>query len=152
MTEQPPQPDPQQPGSGQPQYGQPQYGQPQYGQPQYGQPQYGQPPFYSPPDHRSATTALVLGILGLVVCPLVLSIPALVIGRKAVQEIDASNGQLGGRGNAQAGYILGIVGTAWAAVIALFFLVVVVIGGVIGSSVDDSCSTVSDGSAMTTTC
>lgn len=61
-------------------------------------------------DQRQATTALVLGILGLVVCG-VLAPFALVIGRNSVREIDASGGQLGGRGKAQAGYICGIIGT-----------------------------------------
>src|SRR5689334_11609335 len=103
MTEQPPQPplDPQQPPYGQvppppppPPYQQPGYSQPGYPQPGYGAPGYGQPVYYEPPAHGSATTALVLGILGLVFCPLVLSIPAWIIGRKAMREIDASGGQL----------------------------------------------------------
>ena len=62
-------------------------------------------------DHPSATTALVLGILGLVLCQ-VLSPFAWVIGGRAVREIDASQGTLGGRGSANAGRVLGIVGTA----------------------------------------
>ena len=33
------------------------------------------------------------------------------MGKRTVDEIDASNGQLGGRGSAQAGYILGLIGT-----------------------------------------
>jgi hypothetical protein len=61
-------------------------------------------------DHPRATIALVLGILGIVTCQVVAPF-ALVIGRRAVKEIDASNGAIGGRGLAQAGYILGIIGT-----------------------------------------
>ena len=140
MTETPP--DPQQP----------QYGQPQYGQPQYGQPQYGQPQFYAPPTHGSSTTALILGILGLVLCPLALSIPALVIGRRAVKEIDASHGQLGGRGNAQAGYILGIIGTIWGAITLLFVIGVFALGGLLSNTFDDSCTTIDEGSGFTTQC
>lgn len=88
------------------------------------QPYY--PPYRPPPDHPQATTALVLGILGVVVCQ-VLGPFAFVIGRKAVREIDASGGMLGGRGNAQAGYVLGIVGIVMLGVFALFLLVNIVV-------------------------
>ena len=53
---------------------------------------------------------LILGILGLVVCQLI-SPFAWVMGNRVVAEIDASNGQLGGRSQANAGRICGIVGT-----------------------------------------
>ena len=101
-----------QPPSGQyGQYGQyGQHGQPPYGQPAYGQPPYGQPPMGYAPDHPKATTALVLGILGLVVCGVIAPF-AWRIGRRTLDEIDGSHGQLGGRGTAQAGYVLGIIGT-----------------------------------------
>ncbi|RNL81069.1 DUF4190 domain-containing protein [Nocardioides marmorisolisilvae] len=115
------------PTYGQAQYGQP-YGQQQYGQPQYGQqqyvqqqPGYGQPyhqPFtsYVAPDHPKATTALVLGLVSVVgglMCglPLIAAPFAWVTGMRARREIRESNGQLGGDGSAQAGMILGIVGT-----------------------------------------
>ena len=62
------------------------------------------------PDHPKATTALVLGILGLVVCGVIAPF-AWRIGRRTLDEIDGSHGQLGGRGTAQAGYVLGIIGT-----------------------------------------
>ena len=60
----PPEPD-------QPQYRQSPYGQPQYGQQPYGQQPYGATPGYgypgqAPVNHPSATTALVLSIIGLV--------------------------------------------------------------------------------------
>ena len=104
----------QQPPYGQPpsgQYGQyGQYGQPSYGQPAYGQSPYGQSPMGYAPDHPKATTALVLGILGLVVCGVIAPF-AWRIGRRTLDEIDGSHGQLGGRGTAQAGYVLGIIGT-----------------------------------------
>jgi len=97
--------------------------QPQY-QPQY-QPYY--PPYaLPPPDHPQATTALVLGIVGVVVCQ-VLAPFAFVMGRKAVREIDASGGTLGGRGNAQAGYVLGIVGMVMLGLGLLILLVNVVV-------------------------
>jgi uncharacterized membrane protein YjgN (DUF898 family) len=71
---------------------------------------YGQPPMGYAPDHPKATTALVLGILGLVVCGLIAPF-AWRIGKRTLDEIDGSHGQLGGRGTAQAGYVLGIIGT-----------------------------------------
>jgi hypothetical protein len=110
------------PGQG---YGQQGYGQP----PAYGQ-QPGYPPGYPPagyaPDHPKATTALVLGILGIVICGIIAPF-AWRVGKRTVDEIDASNGQLGGRGPAQAGYIMGIIGTILLGlgVLALVFLVVV---------------------------
>ena len=52
----------------------------------------------------------MLGIIGIVILPL-LSPFAWAIGGKAVREIDASQGALGGRQSAQIGYVLGIVGT-----------------------------------------
>ena len=105
---------PQQPYGQQP-YGQPPqsqqpYGQPAYGQPGYGQPPYGRPPMAYAPDHPKATTSLVLGILGMVVCGLIAPF-AWRIGKRTLDEIDGSHGQLGGRGTAQAGYVLGIIGT-----------------------------------------
>jgi hypothetical protein len=118
---------PQQPPYGQPQYGQPQYGQPQYGQPPYGQPEYGQPQGSPPvgyaPDHPKATTSMVLGILGIVLCGLIAPF-AWRIGKRTMNEIDASNGQLGGRGTAQAGYIMGIIGTVLLALAVLATILV----------------------------
>lgn len=115
----------QQPGHGQ----QPPYGQqPGYGQQAGYQAGYGQQPAYgqgygpgglapAKPNHPSATTSMVLGIIGLgslvIACGigLVLSPFAWVMGSKAVKEIDASNGQLGGRDQARAGQIMGIIGS-----------------------------------------
>lgn len=68
-------------------------------------------PGYPAPSYPQATTALVLGILGLVCCGLAAPF-ALYLGRKSMQEIDASFGQYSGRGQAQAGFILGIIGCA----------------------------------------
>jgi hypothetical protein len=86
-----------------------------YGTPPYG----GYPQGYGTglPEQPSATTALVLGIIGLVgiaLCAgltLVLSPFAWVIGRRAVREIDASPGRYSGREKANAGRIMGLIGT-----------------------------------------
>ena len=95
--------------------GQPPYG--NYPPNQYGQPMYGG---FAPPDHQQAVLVLVLGILGLVLCQLSAPV-AWVMGNRVVAEIDASNGQLGGRSTANAGRICGIVGTC---IIGLALLVV----------------------------
>lgn len=94
-------------------YGQP-YPPPPAGYPPFapgGYPQMGYPPGGYPvaPAHPQSVTALVLGIVGLLCCA-VASPFAIWLGRKSMREIDASGGQLSGRGQAQAGFILGIVG------------------------------------------
>ena len=73
------------------------------------QPGYQQP-YYVPPKHPQATTAMILGILGIAVCGLCAPF-AWSIGGKAVKEIDANPGAYGGRSEAHAGKIMGIVGT-----------------------------------------
>jgi hypothetical protein len=124
---------------GQQQYGQPPYGQQQFGQ--YGQaapPPYqqgGQPDPYqqgqygqgygqpygtftpAPPNHPQATTAMVLGLVGLVgalvLCGLTLVVSpfAWALGRNSLKEIEASQGRLGGESSARAGMVMGIIGT-----------------------------------------
>ncbi|MEG9226932.1 DUF4190 domain-containing protein [Aeromicrobium sp. Sec7.5] len=98
---------------------------PPQGPPQQGQNPYGQGPSGHPqpmfnhapqPNHPQATTSMVLGIISIVggfmcLVPLLMAPVAWIMGRKAVKEIDASGGQLGGRGEAQTGFITGIVGT-----------------------------------------
>ena len=71
-----------------------------------------------------STAALVLGILGLFVCPLICSVLALIFGYRARGEIDASGGRMGGRGSATAGIVLGWIGVALVAV----FLILLGIG------------------------
>ena len=73
------------------------------------------------PVHPQSTTALVLGVIGLAACQLVAPI-AWAIGNKAVKEIDASGGAYGGRGEANAGKILGIVGTCLIGAMLLLFV------------------------------
>lgn len=79
----------------------------------YGQQPYGQqPPGYGGGDHPRGTTILVLGILSLVCCGLFTGIPAIIMGRSALAEIDAAPGRYTNRGTVKAGYICGIIGTA----------------------------------------
>jgi len=127
-----------QPQQGQSPYGQPQYGQPEYGQqspaqPPYGQKPYGATPGYghpgqAPANHPSATTALVLSLIGLVgiaLCggiTLVLSPFAWRMGARAVREIDANPGMYAGRDQANAGRIMGLIGTVLLGLAVLAFV------------------------------
>ena len=80
----------------------------------------GQPPtyppapggYYGPPpsgSNQKALWAMILGIVGLLCCS-PLAIAAIVLGVIAKREIDESGGTQSGRGQAQAGFILGIIG------------------------------------------
>lgn len=120
----------QQPPSPQPGYGQQGYG----GYPPSGYPAYPPARYYPPaaPHHPKATTALVLGLVsvvgGLSLCglPLVVSPFAWVTGHRVLNEIRAARGQLAGESSAQAGMVLGIIGSVllviWLLVIALMVL------------------------------
>ncbi|GAA1921989.1 hypothetical protein GCM10009737_24330 [Nocardioides lentus] len=139
----------QQGGYGQDPYGQQQggygYGQPPYGQAPYGQPGYGAQPAYGygygapvRQDHPQAMTALVVGLvstLGSLLCGITIFLSpwAWIAGRRAMREIDASGGALGGRGQAQTGMILGIVGTVLL-VLGIIGIVLVVVLAVAGST------------------
>ncbi|WP_227997460.1 DUF4190 domain-containing protein [Nocardia australiensis] len=98
-------------------------------------PQYGYSPYgYGPPqDHSQATTILILGILGLVFCQ-ILGPFAWVMGRKALNEIDASNGTIGGRSNVMIGYVCGIISSVLIIIGIVVFVAAIVIGVVAGSS------------------
>lgn len=102
---------------------------------QYGGP-YGAP--YQPPQaqpmHPQATTALVLGILGLAgtfVCglPIVLGPFAWVLGARAKREIQAQPGRYRGLGESTTGMILGIITTVLLvlAIIAVVLFIVLVV-------------------------
>lgn len=74
----------------------------------------------------SAIAALVMGILGIVGCPLILSIPAIIVGNQARNKI-RSDPSLEGDAMARAGVILGWIGIgvfAVGAVLALLFIVI----------------------------
>ena len=84
----------------------------------------------APPQNQKAVISLILGILGVICffCP-VLGPVALFLGRSAMAEIDASGGTQGGRGLAQAGFILGIIGCVLLALGVLYWIVVILIIG-----------------------
>jgi hypothetical protein len=82
------------------------------------------PSEYSPyPEQSQATTILVLGILGIVICQF-LGPFAWVMGNKELEAIDAGRRPPENRGTANAGRILGIIGTVFLAlgVVALILL------------------------------
>jgi hypothetical protein len=85
-----------------------------------------------------AIAALILGICGFVVCPLVPSILAIVFATQARTEIEASRGRLGGAGQAQAGLILGWIGVAFS---VLGLLAILTFFGAVMSGGDVSYST-----------
>ncbi|WP_206062885.1 DUF4190 domain-containing protein [Nocardioides piscis] len=127
----------QQPPYGQAPYGQqqPPYGQAPYGQQPYGQAPYGQAPYGGQvaPPHPSATTAMLLGIgalAGMFICgiPILLAPFAWMVGGRAVKEIDAAPGRYSGREQAQAGRIMGMIGTALLVLIALGLAVLITVG------------------------
>ena len=140
-------PGPEQPGPGgwQPPSGAGQWEQ-EYQQQQQQQPggagQWGAPPGAQwgggPPPNRDtngkAITSLVLGIGGFLVCPIILSVAAIVIGGQARNEIRASQGRQTGEGMAKAGVILGWVSLA----LSLIFFIGIVAFGVFGSDADTS--------------
>ncbi len=141
-------PDPYGPPPSQAPYGQDPYGQDKYGQQpgsdpgSYGQNPYGQQPYgygQAGPKHPSATTAMVLGIIALAggfFCglPFLLAPFAWSKGSRAVREIDASGGGLSGREQANAGRIMGIIGTVLLGLGLLALVVVVVLGVAIGGT------------------
>lgn len=74
------------------------------------------PPTQAPPvpmagggPSSQATTALVLGILGVLCCGLI-GIPAILVAKQELQRIEQGLAPVEGRGLAHAGFILGIVG------------------------------------------
>jgi hypothetical protein len=80
------------------------------------------------PEQSQATTALVLGILGLVICQ-VLGPFAWSIGNKELQAIDAGRRPPENRGTANAGKILGIVSTVLLGV-GIVFIILLIVGSI----------------------
>lgn len=76
------------------------------------------------PEPSQATTVLVLGILGLVLCG-ILAPFAWVMGNRELEAIDAGRRSPENRGTANAGRILGIIGTVilGAGLLVLLFLI-----------------------------
>lgn len=101
----------------------------------YGYP--GQPPFAAPlayyPEQSQATTILVFGILGLVMCQL-FSPFAWSMGKKELAAIDAGRRPPTGRDHANIGRILGIVGTALLALVFIPLIIFAILSVVLATS------------------
>ncbi len=89
--------------------------------------------------------AMVFGIIGLAgsfacVLPILLAPVAWIVGAKAVKEIDANPGSFSGRGEANAGKILGIIGTVLLilGLIVLTIIIIVAVNGGFDDSYDDN--------------
>ena len=76
----------------------------------------------------NAVASLVLGILGLVLCPIICSVIAIILGQQAKQQIERDP-NLGGAGLAQAGVIMGIVGLALYGLVLAFWIVAIALAG-----------------------
>lgn len=76
----------------------------------------------SRPNDSQATLSLVLGIVS-VLCCAILGPVAFFIGNSSLSRIRGSGGTLGGEGLAQAGRILGIIGTVFLVLWILFVVV-----------------------------
>ena len=96
------------------------------------------------PSSGKATTSLVLGICSLVFCGFLLGIPAMIIGRQAKREIEASQGRLGGEGLATAGFITGLIGTIWSVLAAILLVILLVAGGIFANEIAQNCETITD--------
>ena len=85
-----------------------------------------QPNYQGYPEASQSTVILVLGIMGLVVCQ-VLAPVAWNMGNQEVTAIDTGRRDPSGRGTANAGRILGIIGTVFLiiGVLAFFFFLIV---------------------------
>jgi hypothetical protein len=75
----------------------------------------------------SAVAALVLGIFGIIACPLILSIPAVIVGLQAQAKI-RQDPTLQGEALARAGVVLGWVGIGIAVVAAAFAIIALAVG------------------------
>ena len=95
-----------------------------------------------PPTHPRAVTSLVLGILSLVLCGFFTGIPAIILGRRAQEDIRASNGTLGGDGLALAGIITGAISVVVTGLATLLVVVVVIFGGVVHSVFEQTCASI----------
>lgn len=74
---------------------------------------------------------MILGILSLVCCGLFAGIPAVILGNMGKKEIDAAPGMQSGRGMAQAGFIMGIIGTVLSIIGVIVY--VAIVGAVLSS-------------------
>jgi len=100
------------------------------------------------PNADGAVVSLVLGILSIAAgCAFFTGIPAMVMGRKAMKQVDAANGQLGGRALAQAGFWTGLAGTVIGGIALLLTIGLFVFGAMFADSLDCTTTTNDDGTS-----
>ncbi len=99
---------------------------------------YGAPPPYPPMGApggygpvpqtlQKATWAMIIGIVSLLCCGPA-GIAAIIMGNQAKKQIAASGGALAGQGQAQAGFILGIIAVVLTVLGIVFYAVVLSVG------------------------
>ncbi len=79
---------------------------------------------------------MILGIVGLVCCGIFASVPSIILGYQAKNEIRASGGMQTGEGQAKAGIILGWIGVALTVLAIVGIVVIALAGGFESSSFD----------------
>lgn len=112
-----------------------------------------QPPDAPPPPpyggyaqtSSQAVVALVLGVASFFTCGLIVAIPAIIVGRNAQRQIDASGGHVQGRGMATAGIVLGIVNVVLSVLAIIAVVLAFVFGGVVQSGFSSTCKDVTTG-------
>jgi hypothetical protein len=72
-------------------------------------------------DNGSGTIALVTGILSFFVCPIILSIVAIVFGKKGMAAAAAGTADNGGQ--AKAGYIMGIISLILGIIVIVLYVI-----------------------------
>lgn len=88
--------------------------------------------FPQPPPHPEANSAMVFGIVGLCLSVMCGGIGVFIApfgwikGKRVMAEIDANPAAYSGRGNAQAGFITGLIGTIFGALYLLAMIAYVV--------------------------
>jgi hypothetical protein len=78
-------------------------------------------------NNSKATASLVLGIVGIIICPIICSLLAIILGYSAKNEIAASRGTQTGESNATAGIILGWIGLALYVVGMIIWVIIVAV-------------------------
>ena len=94
---------------------------------------YGYAAPASAPTNSNATIALVCAIVAWVICPFIPAIAAVILGRKAQNEIASSGGTQGGEGLAKAAVIIGWVNIGFSVFFGAIWLLIVVVA-LLGSS------------------
>ncbi|WP_067569001.1 DUF4190 domain-containing protein [Nocardia acidivorans] len=86
-----------------------------------------QQPIGAPTEHENATAVLLLGALSVFCCGALGPI-AWALGRRALNDIEASGGAYGGRVQVMVGYVLGIIGTILMVIFGILFLLLAISG------------------------